>query len=240
MDTVKSFDQYDSLWQWTRDRSSYHFDKWRRETPGEFFRVLGRITPSWQQEVDDIKRLSVSRTWADITYSSQNQRPISTEKRRRDIVKGGGNLDSIQLTDTFDDFSQFPQLQKTIDWFGMDRVQARCHVQHTGQMFTIHIDPLHGIFSTKSYNDPNEQPEYVDRILRITVMLEDWEPGQFKIFGNEVYQQWKAGDYYIHDWPNVPHATANASEKMRPTLQITGLRTAITDAIIGHQLFTKE
>jgi alpha-ketoglutarate-dependent taurine dioxygenase len=66
-------------------------------------------------------------------------------------------------------------------------------------------------------------------IVRITVMLEDWQPGQFIIYGNTVYQQWRAGDCHFFDWKNIPHATANASEHTRITLQVTGLRTALTD-----------
>ena len=182
---------------------------------------------------------SVPRTWDTITYSgNQNQRPISTEKRRYDIAQGGGDLDSIELTNTFDDFSNLPNLQAAIDYFGLESVQPRCHVQHTGQMFTMHIDPLERLFTGQEISDPDAKYSYIHRIVRITVMLEDWEPGQFKLFGNQVYQQWRAGDFYIHDWPNVPHATANASEHTRITLQITGLATDHTKKILGDWKFT--
>ena len=53
----------------------------------------------------------------------------------------------------------------------------------------------------------------------------------------QLYQQWHAGDFHIFDWPNVPHATANASQHSRITLQITGLRTAETNKIIGNNPF---
>jgi hypothetical protein len=52
-----------------------------------------------------------------------------------------------------------------------------------------------------------------------------------------VYQQWQAGDFHMHDWENIPHATANASHHSRVTLQITGLRTAETNKIIGTDNF---
>ena len=42
----KSINEYDSMWNWTRDRSTYHFDKWRQESPSEYFRVLGNLTPT--------------------------------------------------------------------------------------------------------------------------------------------------------------------------------------------------
>lgn len=240
MEPIKSFDQYSSLWEYTRDRSHYHFDKWRQETPGEYFRVAGRLRPTWQQELEEIKQLSVPRTWAGFTYSARNQQPVSVEKRRHDLEKGGADIDRLELTDTFDDFTNYPHLKQVIDFFGLDQASARCHLQHTGQMFTMHIDPFYmNVFPSKSYIETGGDPDLIDRIIRVSVMLEDWEPGQFMIFGNEPYQQWQAGDYWIHDWSNVPHATANASLKIRPVLQITGLRTATTDAIFGMHYFKR-
>lgn len=235
---TKPINEYQSLWQWSKDRSSYHFDKQRQESPGQYFRVAGHIEPNWQQELDIVKQRSIPRTWDNITYSGQqNQRPISTEKRRFDIAQGGGDLDTIELTNTFDDFSTLPCLQSVIDHFGLESPQSRCHVQLTGQMFTMHIDPLERLFTGQEISDPDAKYSYIHRIVRVTVMLEDWEPGQFKLFGNQIYQQWRAGDFYIHDWANVPHATANASEHARITLQITGLATDRTKQILGDWSF---
>ena len=132
---------------------------------------------------------------------------------------------------------EFPELQAIIDSFKLAKPQARCHVQSTGQMFTCHIDPIHRMFADhsrdKNVHDPDpDLDDYgydTDDIVRVTVMLEDWQPGQFMIYGNTVYQQWRAGDCHFFDWKNVPHATANASEHTRITLQITGLRTKSTD-----------
>lgn len=232
---MKNISDYDSLWQWTKDKSNYHFDKWRQESHGEYFRVLGRLENIWENELGLIIDRSTARTWENITYSgNQNQKPISTEKRKKDIANGGGILEQIELTNTFDDFSEFPNLTKVINYFGLEKVQARCHVQRTGQMFTMHIDPLQRLFTGDEISDPDLMYDYKDRITRITVMLQDWEPGQFKQFGNYSFQQWKAGDYYIHDWENVPHATANASEHIRVTLQLTGLVTDSTRKIFGN------
>ena len=230
-----SIDNYDSMWEWTKSKSKYHFDKWKQESHGEYFRVLGRLPNTWNTELSHIIEQAVPRTWENITYSgNQNQKPISTEKRRFDIAKGGGDLSKIELTDTFDDFTNFPELQKAIDYFGLAKIQARCHVQKTGQMFTTHIDPLSRLFTGTEIADPDAKYDYVNDIVRITIMLQDWQPGQFKQFGNYVFQQWKAGDYYIHDWENVPHSTANASEHVRVTLQLTGLITDKTRQIIGN------
>jgi hypothetical protein len=65
-------------------------------------------------------------------------------------------------------------------------------------------------------------------------MLTDWEPGQFYSYGTYTYSHWRAGDVHIFDWVNVPHATANASRSMRPVLQITGLKTAVTQFLLDQ------
>ena len=233
-------EEYTSLWESTKVRSIYHFDKWRQESPGEVFKVLGNLDPSWRNDLEEIKRRSLPKDWTTIGQTAgRNQNTFRNDLRAADLEKGGGKIDEIHLTNIFDNFDEFPELQKAIDYFGLERVQARCHVQLTGQLFTNHLDLCHTHFNGNSNTDLNHNPDYLNRIVRITIMLEDWEPGQFKIFGNQVYQQWHAGDYYMHDWENVPHATANASEHVRPTMQITGLRTEATDKIIGNTHFKR-
>jgi hypothetical protein len=65
------------------------------------------------------------------------------------------------------------------------------------------------------------------------VMMQDWEPGQFIMYGNQIYDQWRAGDAHTFDWPNTPHATANASLTPRPMLVITGVKTEKTRQILS-------
>jgi hypothetical protein len=230
---------YDSLWDWTKSRSNYHFDNNRVDAPGSVYKVLGKFENTWSHLLDDIKQKSFSSTWSNITTTGGGkQRPVSYEKRKNDIAKGGGNIDEIQLTNITENPTQYPEFKKIVDYFHLDGpVESRFHVQLTGQMFTLHIDPNHHRFAEPGSNplgpfnyDPND-------IVRITIMLEDWQPGQFVIYGNSIYQQWQSGDFHIFDWPNIPHATANASQQCRITLQITGLRTEKTNQLIGPNPF---
>jgi hypothetical protein len=233
-------EEYTSLWESTKVRSIYHFDKWRQESPGEVFKVLGNLDPTWTTELEEIKRRSVPKNWTNLRHTDAgNQNTFRNDLRAADLAKGGGDIDKIILTNTFHNFDEFPELKKVINYFCLEQAQARCNIQLTGQVFTNHIDLCHSHFHGDSNTNIEHVPDYLNRIVRITIMLEDWEPGQFKIFGNQVYQQWHAGDYYMHDWENVPHATANASEHARPTMQITGLRTEATDKIIGNTHFKR-
>jgi len=105
---------------------------------------------------------------------------------------------------------------------GVDGAKKRGHVQLTGQMFNRHIDKLW-----------DRCPDDPERVARITVMLDDWQPGQFYMYGNLVYSNWKAGEVHIFDWPNVPHCTANTSNTPRAVLQVTGLKTQKTREILA-------
>jgi hypothetical protein len=103
------------------------------------------------------------------------------------------------------------------EYFGIEDAKIRMHYQQPGQMFNLHIDKLH-----------ERCPDDPERVVRLTIMLADWQPGQFYLYGTNTYSHWHAGDVHIFDWANVPHATANASRHMRPVLQVTGLKTEKT------------
>jgi len=62
----------------------------------------------------------------------------------------------------------------------------------------------------------------LEKIMRVIVMLEDNEPGQFFQIEDTVYNSWKAGDWY--SWTgDTEHAVYNFSTKRRYALQLTGL-----------------
>ena len=109
------------------------------------------------------------------------------------------------------------------DYFQLDSVRSKLHIQFTGEVLNMHIDKLYDLDA-----DPKN-------VIRIMVMLQDWEPGQFIMYGNEQFDRWRAGDIHKFDWPNIPHATANASNKPRPMLVVTGVMTDTT-----HKILTKE
>ena len=70
-------------------------------------------------------------------------------------------------------------------------------------------------------------------------MLEDWEPGQFVLYGNLEYTRWKAGDVHWFKWKDVPHATANASSFPRCSLQLTGVMTDNTLKLLQNSADTE-
>ena len=129
---MKNLSEYKRFWEFTRKRSNYHFDKWQIDTPGQLYRVLGRLPNTWQHELAAVKEQSFVATQNNITYTgNQKQAGLANPQRQYDYEQfgGHGDINKIEMTNIMDDFANFPELQKVIDSFGMSPVQARCHVQ---------------------------------------------------------------------------------------------------------------
>jgi hypothetical protein len=219
---MKSQDEYSSSWQWCVDHSRYHFDNFKIDQPGEWFRVLGRFEGNWTEEVAQAQGKPI--TWATRKFYSNNDDTVSPmlEQEENDLRTTGAPVD-LALTDAVFDISAYPTLTRISEYFGIEDAKIRMHYQQPGQMFNLHIDKLQ-----------ERCPDNPEQVIRMTVMLADWEPGQFYSYGNYTYSHWRAGDAHIFDWANVPHATANASRSMRPTLQITGLKTDRTRELLAE------
>lgn len=219
---MKDQKDYNSSWQWCVDHSQYHFDDSRVDQPGEWFQVLGRFAGNWEQEVAQAQGRPI--TWATRKFYGNDNNTVSPmlEQEENDLRMTGAPVD-LELTDAVFDISPYPVLTKMSEYFGLEDAKIRMHYQQPGQMFNLHIDKL----QERCPEDPNQ-------VLRLTVMLADWQAGQFYSYGTCTYSHWRAGDVHIFDWANVPHATANASRYMRPSLQVTGLKTDRTRTLLAQ------
>jgi hypothetical protein len=220
---------YASNWDWTVAHSEYHFDKDIDESVGDWFDILGVFDGDWKTERDALVAASMPINWETRKYygDKDDTSPMLAQEEY-DIAAAGGDPKALMLTNMVDEWEDFPTLYAMADYFGITgdesgTAKKRAHVQLTGQMFNRHIDKLW-----------DRCPENPERVARITIMLDDWEPGQFYMYGNYVYSHWRAGEAHIFDWANVPHATANASNHARATIQITGLKTNKTREIIEN------
>ena len=211
-----------SNWEYTKNRSKYHFDDTRIDESGQWFKVLGRYENTWAQELDYIKLHTRPMTWRNRKNTVVTPRPASLsphiEQEEYDIVQGGGNP-KMELTDVFDDLDSVPNIKQLSSQFALDQEKTRVHVQRTGQVFNQHIDKLDMVYPDSKLAD----------IVKLVVMLEDWRPGQFYIYGTCTYTHWRAGEVHWFDWFNTPHSTANASNFPRFSVNIMGLRTDKTN-----------
>jgi hypothetical protein len=213
---MKNQADYNSSWQWCVDHSNYHFDNSRVDRPGDWFKVLGRFVGNWSEEVALAHGKPI--TWATRKFYGNDNDTVSPmlAQEENDLRTIGAPVD-LELTDAVFDISAYPTLTRMSEYFGIEDAKIRMHYQQPGQMFNLHIDKLH-----------ERCPDDPERVIRLTIMLADWQPGQFYLYGTNTYSHWHAGDVHIFDWANVPHATANASRYMRPVLQVTGLKTEKT------------
>ena len=220
---LKDPKNYDSSWDWCVDHSNYHFDNTRHDQEGEWYTRLGRFHGEWATELNELGKETKPITWATRKFYGDDANTASPMLRQEenDLITTGAGVD-LQLTDINDRLIEYPTLLAMADFFGLEDPKRRVHWQMPGQMFNLHIDKL--------WERDMSNPE---RIIRITIMLTDWQPGQFYLYGTKTYSHWRAGEAHMFDWPNVPHATANASRFARPTLQMTGLKTDRTREIIA-------
>jgi hypothetical protein len=217
---MKSQDEYTSSWQWCVDHSRYHFNNFKIDQPGEWFQVLGRFEGNWADEVALAQGKPI--TWATRKFYNNDDDTVSPmlEQEENDLRNTGAPVE-LELTDAVFDISAYPTLTRMSEYFAIEDAKIRMHYQQPGQMFNLHIDKL----QERCPDDP-------ERVIRMSIMLTDWEPGQFYLYGTTTYSHWRAGDVHIFDWANVPHATANASRSMRPVLQVTGLKTDRTRQLL--------
>jgi len=220
-----NMESYTNNWDWCKERSNYHFDYNKKDAEGEWFTLLGQFQGNWDEEIKqvvELSRESAAINWETRKFYGDDDDTISPmlKQEEQDLIDAGADP-KLALTNIFDKLEKFPTLDRIANYFQLEESKRRIHVQMTGQMFNWHIDKLW-----------ERCPEDPSRVVRITIMLEDWLPGQFYLYGTHTYSHWKRGEVHLFDWPNVPHATANASNTPRPTLQITGLKTAATEEIL--------
>jgi len=213
-----------SNWEDAKKRSNYHFDNLIVDTDNikHIGRFVGEyVKYSWKKEINNVIHDAKELNWSNRRLSAG--RPNNdVEAEENDLIKAGANP-KMTIYRGLTDFSKCPTIQKMIDYFEFKTVNAKLHVQFTGEMLNMHVDKLYDI---------DEDP---DNVLRIMIMLDDYEPGQFIMYGNQLFDRWQSGDIHYFDWKNIPHATANASNKPRPMLVLTGVMSDRTKELISTQ-----
>ena len=209
-----------SNWQSARERSRYHFDKWQTDT--DAVQHLGRFTGEWHEEINQAIQDARPLNWSNRREGTG--RPMGdVTAEENDLITAGADP-KMTIYRGLKDFSHYPTLQRMTDVFALEPVKSKLHVQFTGESLNLHIDKLYDLDA-----DPNN-------VIRIMIMLQDWEPGQFLMYGNQMFDRWRAGDIHTFDWQNLPHATANASLTPRPMLVVTGVKTEKTRRILSNPI----
>jgi hypothetical protein len=222
-------ESYTSSWQWTVDNSDYHFDYTRHDQPGEWFTQLGKYSGEWTQELETLMEASNPITWRSRKISPHYLNKDGTYEQSNMIDQEEADLENtgidknLVLTDVIEKEDLPPVFERMYKVFGLEDPWVRLHLQQPGQMFNLHIDKLY-----------DRYPEDPSQVVRIVVNLTDWEPGQFYAYGTYNMSHWSSGDIHMFDWQNIPHATANCSRSIRPTMMMTGVKTKLTEEVLAN------
>lgn len=210
-----------SNWDLLKQRSNYHFDSMIIDSRWDTVIKLGNIVPTWQDELSLVLASAHPVTWRTRGRDNDPLMRRSEEYDQEDYdLEQQGYGKNFVVTDL--EYAVPPGLQSIADQFALEQSMTRVHVQRPGQVWNLHLDKLE-----------KWMPQNPSRVARYFVQLTDWQPGHFWIYGNFVYQSWRAGEVSTFDWMNVPHATANAGHCPRVTLQITGIKTAATESFLS-------
>jgi hypothetical protein len=128
-----------------------------------------------------------------------------------------------KLIANFQDDMSSENLKKISDLFGLKNSKQSLIIQQPGEVELISTIDL-----------SKYEPEAKFNIIQIDIHLTDWEPGQFSGYGNFQYQFWHAGDVITYDWQKITRCSANASNKPKKILQLTGVITEHTNEFINR------
>jgi len=222
-----------SAWEFGKNRSSYHFDTKIRDMRWDTVQGLGKFSGDWSKELDEAIKNSIPvnienrrRAWAKDRGEEHNMVKLNTAETN-DFLAVGADPEMIIFRVNHDLAEPF---QKMVDMIGLDRHESRLHIQFPGEAFLGHVDRF----------DLNYPGVDQDDLMRIGIMLKDYEQGQFFQFGNHLYQFWRAGDIHTFDYRHVPHYTANSGLSPRVTLFTTGIITDKTRAFLKQTRHVSE
>lgn len=205
-----------SSWYETVTKSNYHFDAKVIDEPNNVLTQLGRVSNTWENDLQKIIDSSRPATWATRGYKGEGipNPTVDLLAEEYDIERIGADPKMVITNLNWD----IPNsLHLLAEQFSLNDCMERIHIQWPGQVWNRHIDKL----EKWSPNDSSQ-------VMRIFIQLTDWQPGQFWEYGNYHWNQWNAGDVSTFDWANIPHCTANAGHHPRVTFQITGIKTEKT------------
>jgi hypothetical protein len=212
-----------SSWDTTKENSSYHFDdQFAHDSRYDTVINLGQLENTWAEDVEKIITTAKPATWRTRGYKGEGVEAPHEDQIAEEYDMTRVGMDP-EMTITHLNWAIPDSLHAITEQFGLDDVMERIHVQMPGEVWNRHLDKLQ-----------KWCPEDPSKVMRIMIQLTDWEPGQFWEYGNYHHTKWRAGEVTTFEWAHVPHSTANAGFKPRVTFQLTGVRTAKTEAFLGQ------
>jgi hypothetical protein len=218
-----------SAWEFSKNRSSYHFRTDIIDPRWDCVIGLGRFEGDWSEEVKvaEQEAIKVNIHTRRSTWKTGHNNNVELNQAEKNDVDAIGGDDKQTLMRVHHDLG--PTFKKMVDMIGLADHQSRLHIQFPTECFIGHIDR----FDLYYKDVPKEN------LIRIGVMLKDWQQGHFFQFGNFSYQQWRAGDIHTFEYLHVPHYTGNCGLSPRVSLFTTGIITDKTREFVASSKRSK-
>lgn len=225
----------DSRWEFTKNRSRWHFDTKKPPQTGiDSYTHVCRFDADFTSAIAEILPHATARSWStrkNQTSNDKKEEIYSAKQEEFDLIKSGVDpKKEIFNRAPANDIAIFNAIG---EWLGMDKTIINFHNQTTGQLMHTHIDVFSNRPERKNSFETAEMDINPDSMRTFIVMLADWQLGQIFQIGNANFTQWKSGDCITWEWYDMPHSTANMGWWDRPMLQITGYVTDKTRDVMG-------
>ena len=189
-----------------KKQSQWHWDFWNQDN-GDMFKIVGNISGRWPRLPKRTEKNKMVSTNPAV-IGQQGHYGLTVENIYNAMWLKGKNL---------------KKYEKFFAPLGLMDPVAYIHNQLPGQMSIIHLDTAR---ANNKHTDENGMPLTEDqrreRIARLFIMLDDWQPGQVMLMGSHHCVRWKKGDIIYFSWQHLPHGTANFGHHERPMLFLQG------------------
>ena len=213
-----------SRWEYTKNRSSWHFDNLRPPEPGaDSYTAVCRFDADFSDAIEQCTPRAIVSSWSTRNQEKVTGELYSASAEEQDLMQAGADPKQQIFARTM--AHDVPVFQRISDWLGIEDAMITFHNQTTGQMLHTHIDNFAGRPERKNSFIETDLDKNPGIMRRFVIMLSDWQLGQIFQIGNANWSQWRAGECITWEWQNMPHSTANMGWHPRPMLQITGYTT---------------
>ena len=216
---TKTIEQCDTMYEYRKQFSEWHFDKWRSDDPSLLNENFATVIGDWEDELQSMK-----------TVGLKGEMDEYRKKATGEAEKWGNTFDRYYSIQDYDPIKH-PVLKSLAESFGLKDYSVKVHLQKPGQMSSWHLDK--GMAggdgsNSQAFKDKAEQ------LGRVFIMLNDYAFGQMMQFGNRVITHWRKGQCIYFRWQDLPHCTANCGHHDRWLMHVTGMRTKEFDKLLSN------
>lgn len=234
-----SRDGYDSLYDFCKATSRYHFDERRNDLylldsdcPAVI--PVKRFDGDWDNAVQELIESAEPATFG---FRKTTRKDGTNSWEENDFRKWGYDIDGgYTIANRILQPKLQDALQHIVDAFGFaDPGIVKFDVQMPGQCFYWHLDNFGGVL--KKHRGDYVQAASGDfdqrEVMRTVIFLDDQHLGQVWQQGN-LMLNWQRGDCITWPWRDIPHGTCNYGHHPRPVLNITGVVTDKTRELLNR------